>query len=153
MQEAAVARARNLLRALPPKCSSSTALPNEGPDKALDGLHSTRWVSTAEDANPWVVLELGKPLKADTLVLTQGGTARDLAGRYDRIERVEVRLNRDKEALGFDLVPDEMQPSVLPLGRLATLSRLEIRVTRRANGKDWKGRVALSEIALERRSD
>ena len=44
-------------------------------------------------------------------------------------------------------------PSVLTLPRTATVSRLEIRVTRRATGGDWKGRVALSEVALEKRGN
>lgn len=151
MREAAAARERNLILAAQVRASSSSTNGNETAEKALDGSEASRWVTATDDAAPWVVLEFAKPVKADTLVLGQGGAARDLLGRYDRIQSVEVRLNRDKEPLAFRLNENEMAPSVLPLGKLAPLSRLEIRVTQRAAGKDWKGRVALSEIALEKR--
>ncbi|MBL8860710.1 MAG: hypothetical protein JNK02_01760 [Planctomycetes bacterium] len=151
MLEAAAARERNLLLAALPRAAASSSLGSETPDKALDGLESTRWVSTPEDATPWLVLEFHKPLRADTLVLGQGGAARDLAGRYDRIESVEVRVNRDKQSLTFELPPDELTPAVLSLGKTSAVSRLEIRIVRRAPGGAWRGRVALSEVALERR--
>jgi len=151
MREAAVARERNLLLGSSPRTSASSVNGTETPEKALDGLESTRWVTAEGDANPWVVLELAKALKADTLVLGQGGAARDITGRYDRIEAVEVRLNREKDPLRLPLNVDELVPSVLPLGKLATISRLEIRVTKRVVGTEWKGRIALSEIALEKR--
>ncbi|MCY2958555.1 MAG: hypothetical protein NTY35_00155 [Planctomycetota bacterium] len=151
MREAAAARDRDLLLAAPPRASSSSVNGSETADKAFDGSEATRWVSASDDANPWLVMELGKGVKADTLVLGQGGAARDLAGRYDRIQSVEVRLNREKEPLTFSLSEDELSPSVLPLGKLAPISRVEIRVTKRVAGKDWKGRVALSEVALEKR--
>ncbi len=151
MREAAASRERNLLRATTVKNSASSIHGSEGPDGAVDGDESTRWVSATDDAAPWIVLELAKPQKADTLVLGQGGAARDLAGRYDRIEAVEVRLNREKEPLSFAFPANEIAPAVLPLGRTVTVSRLEIRLVKRASGGEWKGHVALSEIALERR--
>lgn len=151
MREAALARERNLLRASSPKMSASSTDGTETVEKALDGLESTRWVSAADDAGPWVVLELAKALKADTLILGQGGAARDITGRYDRIEGVEVRVNREKEPLRLTLAADELAPSILARGKLATISRLEIRVTKRVVGTEWKGRVSLSEIALEKR--
>lgn len=151
MIEAAAARERNLGFANPPRTSSSSANGDEKADKAVDGNEATRWVTTPEDTAPWLVLEYPKPCKADAIVLGQGGAARDLAGRYDRIRAIEVRLNRDKDVLTFELPDAELMPAILPLKKLTAVSRLEIRVTRRAEGKDWKGRVALSEVALEKR--
>jgi hypothetical protein len=151
MREAAVARERNLLRTASPRASSSSKLDGEEGEIALDGSEATRWVTKTDDAAPWIVIECAKAVKADTLVLTQGGAARDLTGRYDRIQSVEVRLNRDKEAVTFELPESELVPAVLPLGRLVAISRLEIRLTRRTPGTDWKGHAALAEIALERR--
>lgn len=151
MREAAAARDRNLVCAAAPRASGSSANGPETAEKAVDGSEASRWVTATDDAAPWVVLEFPKAVKADTLVLGQGGAARDLAGRYDRIQAVEVRLNRDKEPLVFALNENELAPSVLSLPKLAAVSRIEIRVTKRAPGGDWKGRVSLSEIALEKR--
>lgn len=151
MREASAARERNLLLGAAIRSSASSNLGGEEAEKAVDANEATRWVAEKTDAAPWIVLELAKPARADTLVLGQGGAARDIAGRYDRIEAIEVRLNREKEPLAFPLPADELAPAVLPLGRTVPVSRLEIRVTRRVEGKDWKGHLSLSEIALERR--
>lgn len=151
MREAASAFDRNLIPPASPRVSSSSIHGSEGPAEAVDGNQATRWVSATDDAAPWYVIEFAKAQKADTLVLSQGAAARDLVRRYDRIQTVEVRLNRDKEPLTFTLPEDELVPAVLPLARMATISRIEIRVTQRAVGGDWKGHVALAEIALERR--
>jgi len=151
MRESAAARDRNLLLASPPRTSSSPVNGNETAAKAVDGLEATRWVSAKDDANPWIVLEFAKAVKADTLVLGQGGGTRDLTGRYDRIEAIEVRVNREKDSIRLELAADEIVPNVLGLGKVPPISRLEIRVTKRAIGKDWKGHVSLSEIALEKR--
>jgi len=151
MHEAALARERNLLLAIPPKAASSSANGGETVDKAVDGREDSRWVSALDDAAPWVVLELAKPVKADTLVLGQGGCARDLAGRYDRITEVLVRVNREKEPIVWTLPDSEVAPAVLQLGKIGPVSRLEVRISKRAPGTMWKGHVALSEIALEKR--
>jgi hypothetical protein len=151
MREAALARDRNLLLGVAPKGASSPPNGGETVDKAVDGREDSRWVSAKDDAAPWIVLELAKPVKADTLVLGQGGCARDFAGRYDRITEVAVRLNREKEALTWTLPESEIAPAVLTLGKIAPISRLEIRIVKRAPGTMWKGHVALSEIALEKR--
>jgi len=151
MREAAAARDRNLAAATAPRASASSTHGPETGDKAVDASEATRWVTATEDASPWLVIEYAKPVKADTLVIGQGGAARDLVGRYDRIQSIEVRVNREKDALPFDLAENEMAPSVLALPKLTVVSRLEVRVTKRATGKDWKGRVSLAEVALEKR--
>jgi hypothetical protein len=135
------------------KGASSPANGGETVDKAVDGREDSRWVSAKDDAAPWIVLELSKPVKADTLVLGQGGCARDIAGRYDRITEVSVRVNREKVPIPWTLPDGEIAPAVLTLGRIAPVSRLEIRVVKRAPGAMWKGHVALSEIALEKRGN
>ncbi len=151
MREAAQARERNLLLAILPKAASSSAHGGETADKAIDGREDSRWVCAPDDASPWVVLELAKPVKADTLVLGQGGCARDIAGRYDRITEVLVRVNREKEPIVWTLPASEIAPAVLQLGKIAPVSRLEVRISKRVPGTVWKGHVALSEIALEKR--
>ncbi len=151
MLDAAGARARNLLHPAGAKASSSSVHGAEDAGRAVDGREDTRWVSAAGDAEPWLLLELPKAVRCDTVVLGQGGGARDLAGRYDRIEEVAVRLNRDKEPLAVTLPEDELQPAILTLAKLQSVSRIEIRVTRRSTGGEWKGHVALTEVGLERR--
>lgn len=117
---------------------------------AFDGSEATRWVCATTDAAPALTLDLVKPVRADRIVLSQGAAARDLTGRYDRISEVTVRVNRDKEALVVALDPDEVVPCVVELAKTTLVARVEIRVTKRVAGGQWKGHASLSEVSLER---
>jgi hypothetical protein len=131
--------------------TSSDHAPTENGGKACDGVQSTRWLCGEADASPWIVIEVQKSLTCDRLVLSGACLSPDEIGRFDRIEQVAVRVNRDKEPTLVDLVPDELEPTVYTFEKPVSVSRLEIRVTKRTSGKEAKSQAGFAEIALERR--
>ncbi len=131
--------------------TSSDHAPSEVGAKACDGVQSTRWLCAEADASPSIVIEVQKGVACDRLVLSSACVSPDEVGRFDKIEQVSVRINRDKEPTLVDLVPDELEPTVYTFEKTVSVSRLEIRVTRRTIGKEAKNQAGFAEIALEKR--
>lgn len=151
MQEAATARQRNLLVGQECVATASSRNGNEQPDHACDGVQATRWVCGKDDAEPALTLAPAAPLRANTVVLSPACSHDRIAGRYDRIRRVEVRVNGEKKPVLVELVADERAPTSVALGRTLAISRLDVRVVEREPGGQWKGHCGFSEIALELR--
>jgi hypothetical protein len=152
MKLAAQARDRNLLLAQAISASASSVnVPEQKPEKVCDGLEATLWVCKEDDSEPTLVLEWLKPIKADLLVLNGACSRRADLGKYDRIRRVSVRLNREKESFSAEMGKDEIEPTVVPLPKGAQVRRLEIKVTERDPGGAWKGHCGFTEVALERK--
>ncbi len=149
MQLAAQARARNLLLGAGFNATASSREEGSAPGDALDGVECTRWVCSEKDGAPLLTVQLAKPIKASSLVLGQAGNTLALKGEYDRITRVSVRLNKDKEAQEVGASDDELQPIVVPFGKQVLVSRFELRILAREKGKR-AGRTGFSEIALEK---
>jgi len=149
MQLAAQARARNLLLNLGANVTASSD-GGAGPAAfALDGVECTRWLCNEKDGTPILVVQLARPVKASSLVLGPAQNTTALKGEYDRITRVSVRVNKDKEAVEFAAEPDELRPIVLAFGKPQMIGRLEIRILAREKGKQ-AGKAGFSEIALEK---
>jgi hypothetical protein len=152
MLAAATARTRNLLAGAHASASaSSESSADESASKACDGAAWTRWTCSANDADPWIVVETQKAVTCDRLVLSGACLSPDEIGRFDRIEQVSVRVNRDKEPTLVDLAPDELEPTVFAFEKPVSVSRLEIRVTKRSPGGAAKNQAGFAEIALEKR--
>ncbi len=150
MELAAQARARNLLAGLGANATSSSRDPGAGPaTDAIDGFECTRWLCGEKDAAPQLVVQLARPVKASALLLGQAQNTPALKGEYDRITRVSVRLNKDKEPLEFALEADELRPTQFSFGKQVLVSRIEIKILAREKGKQ-AGRAGFSEIALEK---
>jgi len=48
---------------------------------------------------------------------------------------------------------DEVRPTAVPLPRNAQVRRIEIQITKRDPGGQWKGYAGFTEVALERRGN
>jgi len=150
MELAAQARARNLLANLGASANASSRDPGAGAaGDAIDGFECTRWLCGEKDAAPMLVVQLARPIKASALVLGPAQNTPALRGEYDRITRVSVRLNKDKEATEYALEADELRPTLIALGKQVLVSRIEIKILAREKGKQ-AGRAGFSEIALEK---
>lgn len=150
MELAAQARARNLLLGAGLNVTASSREEGGGaPGDAVDGLECTHWAASEKDGAPLISVQLAKPLKAASLVLGQANNTLALKGEYDRITRISVRLNKDKEAVEIGASDDELQPIVYSFGKPVLVSRFEVRILAREKGKR-AGRAGFSEIALER---
>jgi hypothetical protein len=152
MKRAASARERNLLLQQP-VTATATSVNVDGQEaaKAVDGMEGTAWVSKDVDVEPVLTLEWAKLVKADELVLSGVCSRRQELGRYDRIRRVAVRLNKEKEAIDVEMEKDELQPTIVALPKGVQLKRIEIRIAERESGGAWKGHCGFTEVALERK--
>lgn len=152
MKRAASARERNLLLQQP-VTATATSVNVDGQEagKAVDGMEGTAWVCKDVDVEPVLTLEWAKLVKADELVLSGVCSRRQELGRYDRIRRVAVRLNKEKEAIDVEMEKDELQPTIVALPKGVQLKRIEIRIVEREAGGVWKGHCGFTEVALERR--
>ena len=150
MELAAEARARNLLLGLGANATSSSRDGAAGgPGDVLDGVECTRWLCAEKDSAPTLVIQLARPVKASALVLGPAQNTPALRGEYDRITRVSVKLNKDKEASEFTAEADELRPILAAFGKQVLVSRIEIRILAREKGKQ-AGRAGFSEVALEK---
>lgn len=121
--------------------------------KAVDGLESTLWACQESDISPSLVLEWKKPIPAETLVLSGACSRRADLGKYDRIHRVRVQLDRTKDPIEIEAPKHEgaeLEPIVVPLPKGTQVRRIEIRIVERESGGEWKGRAGFTEVALER---
>jgi hypothetical protein len=152
MKRAASARERNLLLQQPVTATATSVnVDGQEPAKAVDGIEATVWVCKDIDNDPALTLEWAKPIKADELVLCGACSRRQDLGKYDRIRRVAVRLNKDKEAIDVEMEKDELQPTVVALPKGAQVKKIEIRIVEREPGGTWRGHCGFTEVALEKK--
>lgn len=151
MLPAARSRSRNLMLTIgKTTTASSQANGGETPPRASDGLESSRWLFAANDAHPALTIELQSTVKANTIVLSQAYNKPASAGLFDKITQVEIVINNQKPQR-FDLDPDDMKPTAIPLGKIFTITRIEVRVVARVKNGAQPGIGGFSEITLENR--
>lgn len=151
MLGAAKWRGRNLLLNIGKSTTGTTQLNGgETPSHACDGLESTRWLFASGDAKPTLTIELQNSVKANTLVLSQAFNKPASGGMFDKITQIEYVINGFKPARA-DLDPDDTKPTAIPLGKILTITRIEIRVVARVKSGSQPGVGGLSEVSLENR--
>jgi hypothetical protein len=96
-------RERDLLAdALGRVTASSSAGGGSEPEKCADGWMGTAWRSAANDATPWVELELRRAVRASRILITHADP-RPGARAGARPERVELLINeRERQLLTLD---------------------------------------------------
>ncbi|MBI3819089.1 MAG: hypothetical protein HY286_10395 [Planctomycetes bacterium] len=151
MLAAARARARNVMLNIGKTVNaSSSANGGETPPRAADGLESSRWLFAANDARPTLTIELQNSIKANTLVFTQAFNKPASGGLFDKITQVEIVINNNKP-FKADLDADDAKPTAVSLGRVFTITRIEVRVVARVKNASQPGIGGFSEVTLEMR--
>jgi len=146
----AARRTRNLLAGVPLTASASSQISDgEGPAQACDGREGTRWLAQRGDDRPWIKIELGRPAKADRIVLCQATPREHYREYLSRVARAELVLNRDTRPLQVAFEADEMRPTLVELDAPRTITQIELRELERTSGHTWPDLIGLSEIALE----
>lgn len=149
MLPAAKARSRNLLLSRGALVSTSSQLNNgEVAPNICDGLESTRWLSAASDPRPTVTIQTGTPVKGNSLVITQAPNKDASLWMFDQITRIEIVVNNQKP-IGAALESDPLKPTIIDLGRVHTISTLEVRITARNKNGSQPGVCGLSEVGIE----
>ena len=72
-------------------------------------------------------------------------------GQHDRITRVEITINGGSLPITADLVPSELEPTVIALPRPFHVRKLAVAIEQRVPGKQKKGLCGFAEVALEMR--
>lgn len=118
---------------------------------AIDGLQSTFWNCGKEDAAPALVIDIGRGVRADTVILNQSRSLKSGPGHFDRITKVELVVNKDRYEV--DLHPFELIPTEFVLPKAENIRRLEIHVKERVRARAWPNEAGFSEVALEFRKE
>jgi hypothetical protein len=162
MARAAEARRRNL--AIGQKVTAkatSTAVPTarnaDGgitkigtePEKAVDGLQSTYWACAANDQNPTISLEFAKPVMTFTIGLGQLNRRLVDGSNFDKIKKVEIRMNGVPSTLKAALEADDQAATYIVLPQPVAIQKLEIKILEREPGKAFKGQAGFTEVVLE----
>ena len=121
----------DLLQGGEPTASASTSLAESGPGYAVDGSHSTRWVCTAEDSEPWINVKLGRSVRASAILLSQANSKLSMRGQYAAIRRIALSINRGKP-VEVELGPDDLRQVRIELDRKTRIRELRVIVLQRA---------------------
>lgn len=120
-------------------------------DLAIDGLQSTYWNCGKDDAAPALAIDIGRGVRADTVILCQSRSLKSEPGHFDRITKVELVVN--KERYEVDLHPFERIPTEFTLPKAENIRHLEIHVKERVPARTWKNEAGFSEVMLELRKE
>ena len=118
------------------------------PDRAIDGLQASRWLSKADDPEPTLVLEFRRPVRAEALILTQADSTIAELGRHAHVKRVSISINGDKKPFEADLDLDPMRPTRIVFPKRARVRRLAIRILDYEPGREFKSEVGFAEVGL-----
>jgi len=121
----------DLLQGGEPIASASTSLAESDAKYAVDGVHSTRWVCTAEDSEPWIHVKLGRPVRASAVLLSQANSKLSMRGQYAAVRRIALSINRGKP-VEVDLGPDDLRQVRIELDRRTRIRELQVTVLQRA---------------------
>ncbi|MFT4542774.1 MAG: hypothetical protein ACI841_003425 [Planctomycetota bacterium] len=139
----------NLLADNPPTIEASSANgEHTSADRAIDGLASTRWLSSANDSRPKLTLTFKRSVKANTLVLCQADSNPAELGRHSRVTRVSLRVNGSKHATEATLDGDTLRPQSIEFPKTTKLRRLEIEILEFEPGDKLPDLVGFSEVGL-----
>ncbi len=137
---------RNRMGAAGPEARASSAA--EPAAHAADDRPWTRWLCAADDADPWIEIELGKSLTVARILLSQARTSRGESPE-PRVARAELWLDRDKRPRALELDPDPGAKTVVELDPPQKLARIRLRVVGLDGGELGRCSVGFSEIELQ----
>lgn len=141
---------RNLLGANATATASSRFDANLEPALALDNLACRGWLSADGDAKPTLSIDLRKPARADTLLITPLQQRHFEADRQLwRVRRVEVALDRGKSGTFEVLLPADGRKGILRLPRVTVIRRIDVRILDTERRPTGKSAVGLGEVELE----
>ncbi|MCH2100368.1 MAG: hypothetical protein MK209_00375 [Planctomycetes bacterium] len=127
--------------------SSSIRDNNRKPEKLVDGTYAGGWSSAKDDADPWVMLELRKAVRARYVRFTPETTRQTQAGDQ-RPTKLRVIINK-REVFEIDVPSDPWEKAVLDLGKKVRIKQLEVHIAALHGGEIGQAHVGLSELELE----
>lgn len=127
--------------------ASSQLLPASGPDKAIDNLEATSWLSAADDAAPWLRVEIEDALKVSEVKLGSPNSSIHLAATQGSPTRVRIVINKGRVDFEADLPEDDLLPAIIRLPRRTSMRSIEVHILERRPGPQ-QGVVGISELSV-----
>ncbi len=122
------------------------------PERAIDNLASRGWLSADGDRRPHLAIELKKPARADTILLTPiQSRGMDAERTHWRVRRVEVQVDQGKGGTFEIVLPADFRKGVVRLPKVAVVRRLDIRILDASNVPPIKNALGLGEVELQLR--
>jgi len=115
--------------------------------KAIDGFQSTKWLSAKDEATPTLTFKFDKPVRANTLVLSDANSSLLTSETYDHPTRIEVNINKRRKPLYIEITKGVLSNWHLSFTTTGVRS-LEIRILGREPGTTGAGTVGFSEVEL-----
>ena len=123
---------------------------NWAPARAIDNFAGRGWLSSDRDRIPSLTIELSKPVRADTVLLTpiQMRGADPDRGKF-RVRRVEVQVDQGRGGTFEVVLPEEWRKGVLRLPRAAVVRRLDVKLVDATGVHPGKPALGLGEVELQ----
>lgn len=139
---------RNLLFGVKASARGSTTLNGDwSADRAVDNLQCRGWAAASDDPIPTLTIELEKPVRATTLVLTP---ARIGESWQSRITRLAVTLNNKQPPLLVDVpVTEQQQKLRLRLTAPVVVRKVEVKVLSKQESPNNDKAVGFAEVELQ----
>lgn len=119
---------------------------------AIDNLASRGWLCADGDRRPSLSIELKKPVRADTVLITpiqQRGFEPERQAW--RLRRVEVSLDRGKSGTFEVTLPADGRKGMLRLPRIAVIRRVDVRLLDASDRPAIKDALGIGEVELQLR--
>jgi DNA (cytosine-5)-methyltransferase 1 len=142
---------RNLIAQVGANAAASSSFDgNWLPKKAVDGLTSSGWLSTDADARPSLTIQLDKPVRADTILVSP----LDMRffpdpERHFRVRRVEVQVDQGKGGVFEITMPEDFRKGVARLPKPIVMRRLDVRILDASEVHPSKAALGLGEVELQ----
>lgn len=139
---------RNLLVGTKFTARGSTTLNGDwSPDRAFDNLQCRGWAAASDDPIPTLTLELEKPVRASTIVLTP---ARIGDSWQSRVTKLAITLNNKQPPLLVDVpVTEEQRKLRLRLTAPVVVRKLEVKVLSKSESPNNDKAVGFAEVELQ----
>lgn len=113
---------------------------------AVDGHHSTSWITDVNDRSPWIDIELSKGVRGKTLKLVGAHKYSNADDEWSRPKDIVVTLNGRKR-LNVTMPDDVRRKYSIEIPKLR-LRRIRIEIKTRYAGRVEAGRVGFKEVEI-----
>ncbi len=147
----ASASSQNLLLGSELDFSASSAVDRHPAQHAADGTQLSTWLFEADDPAPRLELELGKGVRANTVLVSSANRNPLHLDAWARLTDVRLFVNKDKDGVALTRGDDDLLKLEARLPKTVVVRRLELRILGREAGREHGLVGGIAEIELERR--
>jgi len=137
--------AKNLMPSGQPSVKVSTG---GNPKSMVDNLAPTRWTCAANDASPWIEIDLKRPVTVDRIIFSHARTRPIEQENNPRATRVRVFIDKD-DPYEVNLDPGARVKSEMQLPESRSIRKIRFEVLAVTGGELGKAAVGFTEIELQ----